>query len=859
MRNYQFVNRVCTFILLLCLTHFYSISQIYVSENNVKEGAVQLDDCTLLVDSSENILVKTVSGLFVSDIQSVTGKNIEISYQPNSSSLIILGTTKSRHIRELIKRKKIDVSEIENSTERFKIAIVDSPFKGVSKSLVIVGSDPRGLAYGVLTISEKIGVSPWYWWADVPVKTKKRIYISGNYTSRTPSVRYRGIFLNDEDWGLKPWAEKTFEPECGNIGPKTYAKICELILRLKGNMLAPAMHSCSTPFYHIDENKLVADSFGIMITTSHCEPLLFNNASKLEWDSQADGEWNYKTNRTTIYNKLDNRIKTASKYENIYTLAMRGLHDEGMRGDMSTPEKVNMLQQAITDQRDILHRYIKQNIDSIPQIFIPYKEAQELYENGLKVPEHVTLIWPDDNYGYIKMLSNPEERRRKGRSGVYYHISYLGLPHDYLWLNTTPPMLMFEELKKAYDTGADRYWLLNVGDIKPMELAIQTFFDMAWDITKFNYENINLHQSDFAGAIYGQKYSAEINEILNKFYKLAWSRKPEYMGWEREWDSPQYTGLKDPEYSFKNYNEARLRLSEYNLISEKCQKLYQQLPQILKSSFFEMIGFPVMAAYQMNRKFLMAKLNHEMADINEFAKANWAANQVIQAYDSLNNLISKYNELENGKWRNMMTLPPGLVALYHKMPEIIRFENAGSEEIELTPSPKKEVEENYYVIPLESYSTISSNDNNSIRILEGIGYDWKSVQLGEASQPPLATDDKYNLGISYKLPPIISDSISVTIYTVPRFPLYKGASTKYAISFDTSEPYVVDEILKEHSKSWRDQVLQNGNRFSFSHKINPDKKPQTINIFAIDPGLIIQRIIIEWGERRESYLGPARD
>ena len=213
-------------------------------------------------------------------------------------------------------------------------------------------------------------------------------------------------------------------------------------------MLAPAMHTCTGPFYSYPDSKKVADEYGIMITTSHCEPLLFNNASLKEWDSSRDGDWNYKENRETIYNKLDNRVKEASPYENIYTLAMRGLHDAGMRGNLSDQEKVQVLAQAIRDQREILTRHIDRPIQDIPQIFIPYKEALDLYELGLEVPDDVTLVWVDDNYGYIKRLSNPEEQKRSGRAGVYYHTSYLGAPHDYLWLNTTPPVLMYEELKQ---------------------------------------------------------------------------------------------------------------------------------------------------------------------------------------------------------------------------------------------------------------------------------------------------------------------------------------------------------------------------------------------------------------------------
>lgn len=321
-------------------------------------------------------------------------------------------------------------------------------------------------------------------------------------------------------------------------------------------MLAPAMHTCSTPFYANPANKVVADSFGIMITTSHCKPLLFNNASKLEWDTAIDGDWDYSKNKATILKKLDARVREAAPYENVYTLAMRGLHDAGMRGDLTDDEKVKLLEEAITDQRGLLSKYVRKPLETIPQIFVPYKEALDLYERGLSVPDEVTLVWPDDNYGYLKRLCDPKEQRRSGGSGVYYHLSYLGGPHDYLWLCTTPPVLMYEELKKAYDTGGNRYWLLNVGDIKPMELGIKTFFDLAWNFDGFDYESVHRHQARFMASVFGAEYEATFQELLDTYYRLAWSRKPEFMGWEREWDAPQYKELKDTEYSFTAYNDA---------------------------------------------------------------------------------------------------------------------------------------------------------------------------------------------------------------------------------------------------------------------------------------------------------------
>jgi len=526
---------------------------------------------SIFFDSADYKVVHKISQLFATDIEMISGnKPILLSnYCKLNGNIIIIGTIgKNQLIDQLIAEKKLKAYNIHNKWERFLIQTIDKPFKGVQKALVIAGSDRRGTAYGVFTLSENMGVSPWYWWADVPVKMSGELYVEDlSYISKAPSVKYRGIFINDEDWGLQPWASKNMDTGIKDIGPKTYTRVCELLLRLKGNMFAPAMHSCTGPFYSYPKNKRVADEYGIIITTSHCKPLLFNNASKKEWDSERDGEWNYTTNKEVILKKLDDRIYEASSYENIYTVGMRGLHDEGLRGDHLAGEKVEILTQVIADQRNILEKHLNKPAEEIQQIFVPCKETMEIYELGLEIPEDVTLVWVDDNYGYIKRLSNPKEQKRSGGAGVYYHLSYLGTPHDYLWLNTTPPVLMYEELKKAYDVGANRYWLINVGDIKPAELGMQTFFDFAWDVDKYDFSRINRHQSQYLASIFGDHYKERFQDIMDTYYRLAWSRKPEFMGWEREWDrNKELEQLANTEYSFRHYNDARQRLADYKRI-----------------------------------------------------------------------------------------------------------------------------------------------------------------------------------------------------------------------------------------------------------------------------------------------------
>lgn len=818
---------------------------------------VDLTKATVVFDKDDWNVVKNAARLFASDVNLVTEKEITLQNDlPTEGDIVLIGTIgKSKWIDQLAADKKINISAIKNGWEQFIITTLEHPFKGVDKALVIAGSDRRGTAYGVFSVSEAIGVSPWYWWADVPVVHQDKLFIKAGYTSETPSIKYRGIFINDEDWGMKPWSEKNFEKELGDIGPKTYAKVCELILRLKGNMLAPAMHTCTGPFYSYPDSKKVADEYGIMITTSHCEPLLFNNASLKEWDSSRDGDWNYKENRETIYNKLDNRVKEASPYENIYTLAMRGLHDAGMRGNLSDQEKVQVLAQAIRDQREILTRHIDRPIQDIPQIFIPYKEALDLYELGLEVPDDVTLVWVDDNYGYIKRLSNPEEQKRSGRAGVYYHTSYLGAPHDYLWLNTTPPVLMYEELKKAYDTGADRYWLLNVGDIKPMELATSTFFEMAWDFDRFNYDNVNKHQAALLGKIFGSQYIREFQDLLDEYYRLAWSRKPEFMGWEREWDEPEREKLQDTDFSFENHNDARHRIADYRELSDKSAALWKQLPETYRPAFFEMFAYPAMASYQMNRKFLMAQLNHELLKKNDIAGANWAALESQTAYDSIQALNKIYNTQLDGKWNYMMDIAPGFCARYQGMPDVTITKGTPAREVDIRPQPEQDKVEGFKVLNLADYKEQTTNQH-TLRLIKGLGYDWKCIQLGEATEPSVDPKSKEAPYFEYELGEIPASEITVIVHAIPFFPLYQGKSNCFGVSVDNSDVKVFEQICKEYSLEWKNRVLQNGIEYKTTFPIDPSAKQHRLRLSCGDPGAMIQRIIIDWGGLRKTYVGP---
>ena len=347
------MKRICL-LLTACLAAFASAVAGNVLTVNEKGGSFALcangQTATVVVAKDEPLAVQRVANLFADDLQRVSGIRPQLSATAKKASVVIATLGQNAYVDRLVKKGRLDVSAIKGGWEQFAIKVLDG-------QLFIIGSDRRGTAYGVFTLSEAMGVSPWYWWADVPVAHREALYVDADYTSTSPSVKYRGIFINDEDWGLKPWASKNYEKELGDIGPRTYARVCELLLRLKANMLAPAMHSCTGAFYSHAESKAVCDSFGIIITTSHCEPLLLNNAAESEWKHERDGEWNYKTNRNTIYKKWDDRLAEAARYENIYTTAMRGVHDEGLRGSLPMKERVPLIEQVIKDQRELLVKH----------------------------------------------------------------------------------------------------------------------------------------------------------------------------------------------------------------------------------------------------------------------------------------------------------------------------------------------------------------------------------------------------------------------------------------------------------------------------------------------------------------------
>lgn len=575
----------------------------------------------IYLDANDYPVVQIAAEALADDIQRVTTARPDVltTAPAAGETAVLIGTVgKSRLIDGLVAAKKLDVSGIPGQWERFVIATVENPLPGVRQALVIAGSDRRGTAFGAFSVSESIGVSPWVWWADVTPERRDTVVIPRTrFVSKAPSVKYRGIFINDEDWGLLPWSKK-FEPEVGSIGPKTYARVGELLLRLKANYLWPAMHEATRAFNQIPENKVVMDRYAIVMGASHAEPMLFNNAT--EWKYPHD-YWNYETHADLIKSVWEKRVQENGRYENSYTLGIRGIHDRPMQGGGTLQDGVRRLERVIADQRALLAKYVNPDLEQVAQVFVPYKEVLPYYQAGMKVPEDVTLVWVDDNFGFIRQLSDPAEQKRSGHAGVYYHFSYLGPPQEYLWIGSTSPALTAYEMGKAYAYGADRLWVFNVGDIKPIEKEMEFGLRLAYDIDRYPADKAMGFLGDFAAQNFGTPYAAETAAVLTEYYRLTAQAKPEHS------DRTQF-------FSRAEQNQ---RLAAYAALLRRAESLYAGMPAARKDVFFELVLYPVKGAALMNAKHTYAARGDEKS--------------AIEAYEGMQQITLHYNkESAGGKW-----------------------------------------------------------------------------------------------------------------------------------------------------------------------------------------------------------------
>ena len=608
-------------------------------------------------------VVRIAAGDLALDVERVTGRRPALKHAAAglSAYAVLVGTIgRSCVIDDLIKAGRLDVTDVRGQCESFVIATVADPLPGVARGLVIAGSDRRGTAYGVYELSRRIGVSPWYWWADVTPLRRAALHVSPDRLRvGLPAVKYRGIFINDEMWGILPWARGNFAPDEGSgLGPKTYAKIFELLLRLRANYIWPAMHRGTIPFNYYPQNRVVADDYAIVMGSSHIEPMLRNNFAGAEWDREGGGEWNYQTNGDAIRDYWARRLVANGRYENIYTLGMRGKDDEPMKTGGTMPETIGLMERIFADQRELLAKHVNPDPGKVPQVFIPYTEVLGIYDSGLKVPDDVMICWPDDNFGYIRRLPTAAEQARPGGSGVYYHLQWLnGATTAYPWLNTTPPALIWEEMSKAWQYGAKNLWVLNVGDIKPGEIGTEFFLDMAWDPQRYRHDNLRDFLVRWAARDLDPRFVDEIAGIMEEYYRLGLARRPEHLVQAGGRAPLQYSWFSHTQYN----DEAMQRLYQYDAIARRAQAIYEQLPTARKDAFFELVLYPVQCASLMNRKVIFADkstrhgIEGRAGAREDAAKARAAAARIVE-------LTTQYNRgllTAGDKWNHMMTWAPG--------------------------------------------------------------------------------------------------------------------------------------------------------------------------------------------------------
>ncbi len=898
---------------------------------------------SMLIDQNDfNGVIRAAKNL-QTDLGKVSGTIPElINLLPQSKQLLVIGTLgKSFLINQLIRSGKIDATELNGKNEKYVIQTVAHPFPGVDEALVIAGSDKRGTIYGIYELSSQIGVSPWYYWADVPVKKQKDVYvIRGKYTDGEPAVKYRGIFINDEAPALSGWSSATF----GGFNHKFYEKVFELILRLKGNYLWPAMWGHA--FYDDDPlNGPLADEYGIVIGTSHHEPL---GRAHVEWSRYGSGAWNYDTNKETLQKFWKFGMERLRNWESVVTIGMRGDGDE----PMSEQSNIALLEQIVADQRSIIENTTGKKVEETPQVWALYKEVQDYYDKGMRVPDDVTLLLCDDNWGNVRKLPDFGSPHRKGGYGMYYHFDYVGDPRNYKWLNVSSIQRVWEQMNLTYRYGVDKLWIVNVGDIKPMEYPISFFLDMAWNPENFNANNLVEHTEKWCARQFGDVYAKDAARMINLYTKYNRRVTPELLNADT--------------YSTVNYREFDRVVRDYKQLEKEAFELYNRLPTDSRDAFDQLVLFPIQACANLNEMYAAQALNQLYA-LQGRASANEWAVKVKQLYERDSLLTVHYNkEITGGKWNHMMdqthigytywqqpdknvmpkvsfiSIPKDadmrvavegskdVAALnkeeislpafdsFAKQEYYIDLFNAGQTPFEYTlkasndwlvisdykgiiqndkriivrlnwnniPKGKHEgaiivktkgksitvkfevnslpapenierrtfVESNGCVsIEAEHYSAASNNDKVSWQVIPGLGKTLSGITTFPVTAVP-QEDVATGVSLEYDIYLQSVGEATLKLLLSPTLNFNANKGLRYAVSIDGGEEQIVNfnqKVTEKEKGSWvANSIIESATKHHFT-----SAGLHTIKYRAIDPGIVLQKILLDMGGLKPSYLG----
>jgi len=785
-------------------------------------GAWQLNDLTIGLAEGEHSSVKIAAANLAADFEAVTGTK-SLTSNPSSLTSILIGTVGVNKQIDLWVKQGV-LRELKGKTEKYII-------KTIGSQLVIAGSDKRGTVYGIYELSRQIGVSPWYYWADVPVDKHTSLYIKdGEYTDGEPAVRYRGLFLNDEAPCLTTWVKNTFGTEYG--GHKFYEKVFELILRLKGNYLWPAMWGWA--FYADDpENLKTADAMGVMMGTSHHEPMARNHQEYAR-DRKGWGAWNYATNKQNLDRFFREGIERMNGTDDIVTIGMRGDGDEAMGNGTDT----KLLENIINNQRRIIKEVTGKSADKTPQIWALYKEVQDYYDAGLRVPDDVTVLLCDDNWGNVRRLPTAEEQKRKGGWGLYYHVDYVGAPRNSKWINVTPIQNMWEQLQLAYYGGIQKLWILNVGDLKPMEYPIQLFMDMAWDPSKYKVNNLLDHTRAFCAESFGEDQACEATQLLNLVSKYNGRITSEML------DARTYT----------TYEFAQV-VADYQALEARALRQFITLTPEARDAYRQIILFPIQAMGNIYEMYYAQAMNHQLAAQND-PEANCWAERCRQAFkrDSLLNL--QYNkEIANGKWDGMMIQKH---ISYRTWNDNYRADVCPDLKEVKVPTEGPTFSAIHGYISIEAEHTWNRQDASAAKWTV-IPYMGRTLS-GIALMPYTAATDNASLSYRFSLNQDKTlTSIKVHIITKSTLDFLDKGGLVYDVAIDGGEPVSVnfnsnlnekpENIYSIYYPTVASRVVEKEVELPVG-----EGELHTLTIHPQDPGIVFEKIVIDLGGYQRQFL-----
>ena len=844
-------------LVCLCCLLLKGVTAQWVTEQK-ETGAFNVLAAAIVVDAREDTLIKMAASLLQHDIEAVTGKTVPVTDRGEGyKNQILIGTWGgSSRLQELKGTGKI-TDKAGSKWEAYQIQTVQ-PARDGSQALVIAGSDKRGTAYGVFELSKWIGVSPWYWWADVPVKHKAALYVRGNVNMvEAPSVKYRGIFINDEAPAFSGWTKEKF----GGVNHRVYEKVFELLLRLKANYLWPAMWGNA---FNDDDplNPVLADRWGIVMGTSHHEPML---RAQQEWKRYGKGAWNYDSNAAVLQAFWKKGMENMGTHESIVTVGMRG------DGDMPMTQgtAISLLEKIVADQRRIIGDVTGKPASQTPQVWALYKEVQDYYDKGMRVPDDVTLLLCDDNWGNLRKLPRLSDKPRGGGYGIYYHFDYVGGPRNYKWINTNNIARVWEQMHLAYEYGVDKIWIVNVGDLKPMEFPISFFLDYAWNTKKWNQDNLRDYYTQWAGEQFGVEHAKEIGEIIRKYAQYSARRKPEL--------------LDANTYSLHTYEEAGRVVEEYNRLLKQAEKINGLLPAAYKDAYFELVLHPVKALANLQEMYWNVAWNKYGAAKNS-SLTNEHADKAKQLYRNDSLIAVQYHRIQNGKWNHMMDQthigytywqqPP-----VNKMPDVKYISPDSAMNVPLLtdtaavsgpdevlarlqkhgrqagkPGPSFYKRGSFVSIEAAHWTRAVNTKRIQWKVIPDIGREASGIStFPVTAAAPLGAASPH---VEYTFYSADTGRVEVQLYFSPTLNFHQDEGLQYAVSIDEEAPQIFSLNKDDNNnRTWESWVANNIIIKKSAHRLG-QASSHVLKYWMISPAALLQKLVIDFGGTPASYLGP---